>query len=167
MPTKSGQKFVGQNRAPRVQVEYDVELYGAQKKVNLPFVVGVMSELSGKPKEPLARLEERSFVDIDADNFDERLKSMKPRVAMQVPNLLTGEGNLAVDISFDSMDDFSPDKVAEKVAGLKEIFDARKELSNLLSYMDGKVGAEELVGKLLENPALLKAISAKAKEKTE
>lgn len=167
MPAKSGQKFVGQNRAPRVQVEYDVELYGAQKKVNLPFVVGVMSDLSGKPAEPLPRLEERNFVEIDAENFDDRLKSMKPRVAMQVPNVLTGEGNLAVDISFDSMDDFSPDKVAEKVAGLKEILEARKELSNLLSYMDGKVGAEELVGKLLEDPALLKALSAKAKEKEE
>ena len=79
--SNSGQKFIGKNRAPRVQVEYDVELYGAEKKVNLPFVTGVMADLSGKPAEPLPKVEDRNFLDIDCDNFDERLKSMKPRVA--------------------------------------------------------------------------------------
>lgn len=108
MATKNSQKFLAQNRAPRVQVEYDVELYGAEKKVNLPFVMGVMSDLSGKPKDPLPRVDERKFVEIDADNFDERLKSMKPRVAFQVPNVINGDGNLAVDMTFESMEDFSP-----------------------------------------------------------
>ncbi len=164
MASKSGQKFVGQNRAPRVQVEYDVELYGAQKKVNLPFVVAVMSDLSGKPAEPLPKIDDRKFVEIDADNFDDRLKSMRPRVAFQVPNVLTGEGNIAVEMTFDSMEDFNPDKVAEKVEGLKQVLEARKQLSNLLSYMDGKSGAEELIGKLLEDPTLLKALSAQAKQ---
>lgn len=146
----SSQKFIGKNRAPRVQVEYDVELYGAEKKVNLPFVMGVMADLSGKSEVTKdQRVEDKKFLDIDADNFDDRMKSIKPRVAFNVPNVMTGEGNLAVDVSFESMDDFSPDKVAEKVDGVKELLEARRQLSNLLSYMDGKTGAEELITKLL------------------
>ena len=88
------QKFIGRNRAPRVQIEYDVELYGAQKKVQLPFVMGVMSDLSGKPADPLPPVADRKFLEIDVDNFDSRMKAMKPRVQFTVPNLLTGEGNL-------------------------------------------------------------------------
>lgn len=160
---KDAQKFIGQNRAPRVQVEYDVELYGAEKKVNLPFVMGVLSDLSGKPSEPLPKVAERDFVDIDADNFDERLKSMKPRVAFTVPNVISGEGNMAVDLTFESMDDFTPDKVAAKVEGLKQLIEARQQLSNLLSYMDGKSGAEELIAKLLADPTLLQALAAQKK----
>ena len=164
MAHKGAQKFIGKNRAPRVQVEYDVELYGAEKKVNLPFVTGVISDLSGNPAEPLPKLEERKFLDIDCDNFDDRLKSMKPRVTLQVPNVISGEGNIAVDMTFESMDDFSPAAVASKVDGLRELLKARQELANLLSYMDGKSGAEELLNKILEDPALLKALSQKAKE---
>lgn len=164
----SSQKFIGKNRAPRVQVEYDVELYGAEKKVNLPFVMGVMADLSGKSDVTKdQRVEDKKFLDIDADNFDDRMKSIKPRVAFNVPNVMTGEGNLAVDVSFESMDDFSPDKVAEKVDGVKELLEARRQLSNLLSYMDGKTGAEELITKLLEDETLLKALASKAKPKTE
>lgn len=165
MATKSNsQKFVGKNRAPRVQVEYDVELYGSEKKVNLPFVMGVMSDLSGKSEVAQPRLDDRQFLEFDSDNFDDRLKSIKPRVAFNVPNVLTGEGNLAVDVTFESMDDFSPDKVAEKVDGVKELLEARKQLSNLLSYMDGKTGAEELISRLLEDETLLKALAQKAKQ---
>lgn len=164
----SSQKFIGKNRAPRVQVEYDVELYGAEKKVNLPFVMGVMADLSGKSEVAKdQRVEDKKFLDIDADNFDDRMKSIKPRVAFNVPNVMTGEGNLAVDVSFESMDDFSPDKVAEKVDGVKELLEARRQLSNLLSYMDGKTGAEELITKLLEDETLLKALASKVKPKTE
>lgn len=164
----SSQKFIGKNRAPRVQVEYDVELYGAEKKVNLPFVMGVMADLSGKSEVTKdQRVEDKKFLDIDADNFDDRMKSIKPRVAFNVPNVMTGEGNLAVDVSFESMDDFSPDKVAEKVDGVKDLLEARRQLSNLLSYMDGKTGAEELITKLLEDETLLKALASKAKPKTE
>jgi len=165
MASKSAQKFIGKNRAPRVQVEYDVELYGAEKKVNLPFVAGVMADLSGDPKEPLAKVEDRKFLDIDCDNFNDRLKSMKPRVATRVPNAITGEGEMAVDMTFESMDDFSPAAVAAKTDGLKDILKARQELSNLLSYMDGKAGAEDLLDKILKDPALLNALSQKAKEK--
>ena len=163
----NSQKFIAKNRAPRVQVEYDVELYGAEKKVNLPFVMGVISDLSGKPAEPLPRVEERKFMEINAENFDDRMKSIKPRVAFQVPNVLTGEGSIAVDLTFDSMEDFSPDKVAEKVDGIKQLLEARKQLANLLSYMDGKTGAEELISKLLEDPALLKTLSTQVKQENE
>jgi type VI secretion system protein ImpB len=160
MAKKSSQKFIARNRAPRVQIEYDLELYGAEKKVNLPFVMGVMSDLSGKPAEAPPGVADREFLEIDVDNFDDRLKSMKPRVAFQVPNTLTGEGNISVDISFDSMDDFSPAAVAKKVDALNKLLQARTELSNLLTYMDGKSGAEELVGKLLSDPTLMKTLSA-------
>ena len=163
--SNSAQKFIKKNRAPRVQIEYDVELYGAEKKVNLPFVTGVISDLSGDSAEPLPKLEDRKFLEIDCDNFDDRLKSMKTRVAMLVPNAITGEGNIPVDMTFESMDDFSPAAVAAKTEGLKDILKARQELANLLSYMDGKAGAEDLLNKILEDPALLKALAAKAKEK--
>ena len=159
----SSQKFIARNRAPRVQIEYDVELYGAEKKVQLPFVMGVLSDLSGKPSEPLPPVSDRKFLDVDVDNFDARMKSMKPRVAFQVPNTLTGEGNLAVDITFESMDDFSPAAVASKVEGLKQLLEARQQLANLVTYMDGKSGAEELVAKLLADPTLLKSLADTAK----
>jgi type VI secretion system protein ImpB len=159
----SSQKFIARNRAPRVQIEYDVELYGAQKKVQLPFVMGVMSDLSGKPEEALPSVADRKFLEVDVDNFDARMKSMKPRVAFQVENTLTGEGNLPVDITFSSMDDFSPAAVARKVDGLSKLLEARTQLSNLITYMDGKTGAEELIAKVLADPALLKTLTDEAK----
>jgi len=159
MPAKSGQKFIARNRAPRVQIEYDLELYGAQKKVNLPFVMGVMADLSGNPAEPLPKVDARRFADIDVDNFDQCLKAQKPRVAFRVPNTLTGEGDLNVDLTFESMDDFSPAAVARKVDALNKLLTARAELTNLLGYMDGKADAEELIGKLLADPALLKTLT--------
>ena len=167
MPKASSQKFVARNRAPRVQIEYDVELYDAEKKVELPFVMGVMADLSGKPSEALPAVNDRKFLEVDVDNFDERLKATKPRVAFQVPNTLTGEGNLAVDITFESMDDFSPAAVAKKVGALNQLLTARMQLSNLLTYMDGKSGAEDLISKLLNDPALLQVLSSKPKPEDE
>jgi type VI secretion system protein ImpB len=163
MAKASSQKFIARNRAPRVQIEYDVETYGAEKKVELPFVVGVMSDLSGKPTDPLPPVADRKMLEIDVDNFDDRLKAMKPRVAFTVPNTLTGEGNLAVDITFESMADFSPAAIARKVDGLNKLLEARTQLSNLLTYMDGKTGAEELMNKVLQDPALLASLAATAK----
>jgi type VI secretion system protein ImpB len=160
---QSSQKFIARNRAPRVQIEYDVELYGAEKKVQLPFVQGVMADLSGKPAEALPPVADRKFLEIDVDNFDDRLKSMKPRVAFQVPNTLTGEGNLNVDITFESMDDFSPAAVARKVGALNQLLQAREQLSNLVTYMDGKSGAEELIAKVLADPALLQSLASAPK----
>lgn len=161
MAKSSSQKFIARNRAPRVQIEYDVETYGSEKKVQLPFVVGVMSDLSGKPSEALPPVADRKMLEIDVDNFDDRMRSMKPRVAFTVPNTLTGEGNLAVDITFESMDDFSPGAVAKKVDSLAKLLEARNQLSNLLTYMDGKSGAEALITKVLNDPALLASIAAK------
>jgi len=163
MAKPSSQKFIARNRAPRVQIEYDVEVYGAQKKVQVPFVMGVMADLTGDAKEPLPSVDDRKFVNIDIDNFDERMKSMKPRVAFTVPNTLTGEGNLAVDITFESMEDFSPAAVARKVDALNKLLEARQQLSNLITYMDGKAGAEDLIAKVLNDPALLKSLADKAK----
>lgn len=159
MAKASSQKFIARNRAPRVQIEYDLELYGAEKQINLPFVMGVMADLSGKPEDGLDPVADRKFLEIDVDNFDDRLKSSKPRVAFQVPNTLTGEGNLSVDLTFESMDDFSPAAVARKVDSLNKLLTARTQLSNLLSYMDGKSGAEELVGRILNDPSLLQALA--------
>jgi type VI secretion system protein ImpB len=156
----SSQKFIARNRAPRVQIEYDVEVYGAQKKIQLPFVMGVMADLSGKPKEALPNVVDRKFLEISTDNFDDRLKAMKPRVAYQVPNTLTGEGNISVDITFESLDDFSPAAIASKVDALNQLVQARNQLKNLVTYMDGKTGAEELLAKILKDPALLQAIAS-------
>ena len=163
MAKASAQKFIARNRAPRVQIEYDVELYGAEKKIQLPFVMGVLADLSGKPTEPLPPVADRKFLDIDVDNFDSRMKALKPRVAFQVPNTLTGEGNLNVELTFDSMDDFSPAAVASKVDALNKLLEARTQLANLITYMDGKTGAEELIAKVLADPALLSSLTAEAK----
>jgi type VI secretion system protein ImpB len=157
---KSGQKFIARNRAPRVQIEYDVEIYGSEKKIQLPFLMGVMADLSGKPAEALPDIGDRKFLDIDIDNFDARLKAIKPRVAFQVPNTLTGEGNVNVDITFESMDDFSPAAIARKNEALNKLLEARTQLANLLTYMDGKTGAEELIAKVLQDPSLLKTLAA-------
>ena len=157
----SSQKFIARNRAPRVQIEYDVELYGAEKKIQLPFVMGVLADLSGKvkPDEPLPPVAERKFLDIDVDNFDSRMKALKPRAAFSVPNTLTGEGNINVELTFENMDDFSPAAVARKVDALNKLLEAREQLANLITYMDGKTGAEDLVSKLLRDPALLQTLA--------
>ncbi|HUN91014.1 MAG TPA: type VI secretion system contractile sheath small subunit [Burkholderiaceae bacterium] len=160
MATESSQKFIARNRAPRVQIEYDVEIYGAQKRVQIPFVMGVMADLSGQPAEPLAPVAERKFMEIDVDNFDERLKATRPRVEVQVRNTLTGEGQLGVEMTFESLEDFAPAAIARKVEPLRLLLEARNQLKNLLTYMDGKAGAEELIERMLQDPALLQAMAA-------
>ena len=161
--SKSSQKFIARNRAPRVQIEYDVELYGAEKKVQLPFIMGVLADLSGKPADPLAPVGDRKFLEFDTDNFDSRMKAMKPRAAFAVPNALTGEGDMKVDITFESMDDFSPAAVARKVDALNKLLEARTQLANLVTYMDGKGGAEELLAKVMEDPTLLQTLASSKK----
>ena len=167
MAKQSGQKFLNRNRAPRVHLEYDVELHGSQKKIQLPFVMGVMADLSGKPEEALPPVAEREFKEIDVDNFDERMKAMKPRGAFLVPNTLTGDGEFPVDITFESMDDFSPAEVARKVGALRKLLEARTQLSNLITYMDGKTCAEELIAKAIQDPALLQSLAAAPKPQAE
>jgi len=163
MAKQSSQKFIARNRAPRVQIEYDVEVYGAQKKVQVPFVMGVMSDLSGANNAELPGVEERKSLLIDVDNFDQRLQSMKPRVSFSVPNTLTGEGNLNVDITFESMDDFSPAAVARRVAPIAKLLEARTQLANLATYMDGKAGAEKLIAQAINDPALLQSLASAPK----
>jgi type VI secretion system protein ImpB len=163
MSKPSAQKFIARNRAPRVQIEYDVELYGATRQIELPFVMGVMSDLSGKPAQPLPPVDQRKALEIDVDNFDERLKAIKPRVAFNVPNTLTEQGNLSVQMEFESMDDFSPAAVARQVEPLRRLLEARTQLTNLLTYMDGKSQAEELINRVLADPALLASLSAAPK----
>jgi len=155
---QSSQKFIARNRAPRVQIEYDVEVYGAEKKVQIPFVMGVLADLAGKQETPLPPVEDRKMLDIDVDNFDSRMKALKPRAAFSVPNTLTGQGELKVDISFENLDDFSPGAVARKVGGLDKLLEARTQLANLLTYLDGKTGAENLIQKVLQDPELLKSL---------
>ena len=167
MAKESSQKFIARNRAPRVQIEYDVEVYGAEKTIQLPFVMGVMADLSGNPEQPLPAVADRKMLEIDVDNFDERLKAMKPRAAFRVPNTLSGEGNISVDLTFESMDDFSPAAVARKVDALRQLLDARTQLANLLTYMDGKAGAEELIAKALNDPSLLQSLASAPKPEAE
>jgi type VI secretion system protein ImpC len=158
----SSQKFIARNRAPRVQIEYALELYGAEKKVQLPFVMGVLADLSGKPAEPLPPVADRKFLDVDIDNFDARMKALQPRVVLQVADLLTGQGQLAVDLTFERMDDFSPGAVARRIKPLANLLEERGHLANLLTFMDSKGGAEELVAKVLDDPSLLKNLAVSA-----
>lgn len=159
---KSGQKFIARNRAPRVQIEYDVETYGSDRKVDIPFVMGVLSDLAGKSKVEQPNLEQRKFLEIDVDNFDDRLKSVQPRTAFFVQNEISGNGMLGVDLTFESLDDFSPDNVARQVPELNQLLMARRQLSNLLSYMDGKSNAEEMLMKALKNRPLLESLARPA-----
>jgi type VI secretion system protein ImpB len=155
----SGQKFIGRNRAPRGQIEYDVELYGAQKKVQLPFVMGVLADLSGTPAEAPPPVADRKFLEVSVDNFDDRLSAMKPRFAGQVKNTLSGDGEMKVEMTFDQLSDFSPSAIAQKIPALAELLRARAQLANLITYMDGKTGAEELIANALKDPALLQMIA--------
>ena len=160
MVKESSQKFIARNRAPRVQIEYDVEVYGSEKKVSLPFVMGVMAYLSGQSVEPSVPVADRKFLEIDMDNFEDRMKSAGPRINISVPNTLTGEGNLGVELKFQTMDDFSPAAVARNVDPLAKLLEARSQLTNLITYMDGKSGAEDLIAKALSDPALLRSLAA-------
>jgi type VI secretion system protein ImpB len=140
-------------RRPRVQITYDVETNGAMQKTELPFVVGVMADLSGQPKEALRPLKERKFTNIDRDNFNDVLERSAPRLAMKVDNKLTGENDtkLAVELNFKHIDDFEPARVAEQVAPLKELLDMRLRLTQLLSKMEGNDKLEALLGDELGN----------------
>ena len=165
--SNSSQKFIARNRAPRVQIEYDVELYGSEKKVQIPFIMGVMADLAGKPLEDLPPVADRKFLEIDIDNFDDRMKAIKPRAAFAVDNTLTGEGKLAIDLTFESMEDFSPAAIARNVEPLAKLLEARTQLNNLLTYMDGKTGAEDLIAQALGDSALLKSLASAEKPTTE
>ncbi|QUL36775.1 type VI secretion system contractile sheath small subunit [Erythrobacter sp. JK5] len=164
----SGQKFISRNRSPRVHISYDVETYGARKSVELPFVMGVMSDLSGKSEVAKKDLKDREFSEFDIDNFDKRMAAISPRAAFLVDNEIEGEGKLGVDLTFKKMDDFEPGKIAQNVPALAKLLEARQQLNDLLIMMDGKQNATELLDKVLKDENLLKALSeAKAKSEAE
>lgn len=156
----SGQKFISRNRTPRVHITYDVETGNARKNVELPFVMGVMADLSGKSHVEKKALKDRDFLDFSVDNFDRRMEAIAPRAAFNVDNTLDGDGKLAVDLTFKRMEDFSPGEVAKNIPALAKLVEARQQLADLLNYMDGKDGAQELLDRVLKDPDLLKAISA-------
>jgi type VI secretion system protein ImpB len=160
MPVKSGQRFIKENRAPRVHIEYDVETYGSRKKIELPFVMGVMSDLSGKSLKEKAAVDKREFEEFDVDNFQDRMKGIAPRAVFQVENTLTGEGKLGVELTFDNLDDFTPGAVAKKIPSLAKLLEARQQLNDLMLYMDGKDQAQDLLDRVLKDPNLLKSLSA-------
>lgn len=159
----SSQKFINRNRAPRVQIEYDVELYGAEKTIEIPFVNGVFADLSGSNTEGLPSVADRKFLEIDIDNFDERMSAIAPALKFSVSNELTGEGQLPIELDIQRMDDFSPGSIARNIEPLRKLLEARNQLSNLLTYMDGKSDAEQLVAQLLEDPALMNSLLQQAK----
>jgi type VI secretion system protein ImpB len=150
MPAASQQHTLDRVRRPRVQLTYDVETNGAMQKVELPFVVGVMADLSGQPKEPLKPMKERKFVQIDKDNFDDVLAKSAPRLALRVADRLSGgDGKLAVELNFKSLDDFDPARVAEQVPALRALLEKRQQLSQLLSKMEGNDKLEGLLAEVL------------------
>ena len=159
MGSESLQHKLDRVRRPRVQITYDVETGGAMQKVELPFVVGVMADLSGQPKEALRPMKDRKFTTIDRDNFNDVLQRSAPRVALKVENKLTDqEGKLGVELNFKSMDDFEPAKVAAQVPALKEMLDMRHRLTQLMSKMEGNDKLEAMLADVLKNTEKAKAI---------
>lgn len=150
---KSSQKFIGRNRPPRVHISYDLDVNGP-KKVELPFVMGVLADLSGKSENPLPAIDERKFLEFDGENFDARMEAIAPRAAFQVDNKVTGEGKLAVDLTFNSMEDFSPDAVARNTEGLQSLVNKRDQLQRLKGWIDGKSKAEKMISELMSDPEL-------------
>ena len=156
---KSGQRFIKENRAPRVHIEYEVETFGSRQKVELPFVMGVMSDLSGKSNVEKKGMDKRDFQEFDMDNFDQRMTAIAPRAAFHVDNTLTGDGKMSVDLTFKTMNDFSPGAVARNTPALAKLLETREQLNDLMLYMDGKDGAQELLDKVLRDPELMSALA--------
>jgi type VI secretion system protein ImpB len=166
MSSDSGQKFIKRNRPPRVQISYE-DPYDAQKKVELPFVMGVMSDLSGNASQvDKPSVADRKFSDVDMDNIEAYMKSVAPAAQFRVDDKLSGEDNqkMGINLTFNSMDDFSPAGVAKQVPALNALLEARAQLANLQRYMDGKVAAETQLKKLLNDPKLMAALEQRKAE---
>ncbi|HKF55842.1 MAG TPA: type VI secretion system contractile sheath small subunit [Blastocatellia bacterium] len=161
MPKKESlQHKLDRVRPPRVHITYDVELGGAIEQKELPFVIGVIGDFSGKPDQPLPRIKERKFIEVDRDNFDQVLAGMKPRLALRVDNKLANdESKMRVELRFNSLEDFEPDKVVNQVEPLRKLVEARRRLSDLLSKMDGNDKLEELLQEVIQNTAAQKQLS--------
>jgi len=163
MAKESLQHTLDRVRAPRVQITYDVEVGDSIEMKEIPFVVGVLSDLSGKPDEPLPKLKDRKFVEIDRDNFDTVLAGMKPRLAFKVDNKLTDDDSkIAVELRFKSMDDFHPEHVAEQIKPVRKLVEARKRLSDLLNKLDGNDRLDELLQDVISSTDALEKLGAEA-----
>jgi type VI secretion system protein ImpB len=163
MAKESLQHTLDRVRAPRVQITYDVEIGDAIEMKEIPFVVGVLSDLSGKPDEPLPKLKERKFIEIDRDNFNNVLEGMKPRVAYRVENKLTeDDGQVAVELRFKSMDDFHPERVAEQIGPVRKLVEARKRLSEMLNKLDGNDKLDELLQDIISSTDSLEKLGKEA-----
>jgi len=160
MAKESLQHTLDRVRAPRVQITYDVEVGDAIEMKEIPFVVGVLADLSGKPDQPLPKLKERKFIEIDRDNFNNVLEGMNPRVAYRVDNKLTeDDAQVAVELRFKSMDDFHPERVAEQIGPVRKLVEARKRLSELLNKLDGNDKLDELLQDVISSTDSLEKLS--------
>jgi type VI secretion system protein ImpB len=158
---ESTQHKLDRIRPPRVQITYDVEIGDAIQKKELPFVVGVMADLSGKPEVPLAKLKERKFVEIDRDNFNDVLASSAPRLTYRVDNRLTNDGSkLNVELKFRNLDDFNPTNVVNQIEPLRKLLEARRRLTDLLGKLDGNDKLDELLQEVVSNTDGLKELKA-------
>ncbi len=164
MPKKeSTQHKLDRVRSPRVHITYDLEVGGAIQLKEIPFVVGVLGDFSGKPAEPLPRLKDRKFVNIDRDNFDQVLAGMKPRLALKVDNKLTDEDTkLGVELNFKSLEDFEPEKVVNQVEPLRKLLEARRRLSDLVHKIDGNDKLDEILQTVISNTESLKKVGTAA-----
>jgi type VI secretion system protein ImpB len=162
MAREGTQKKLERVRPPRVNISYDVETGGAIETKELPFLMGVLADFSGQPAEALPRLKERKFVEVNPDNFDTVLKSMKPRVAFTVENKLQlGAGNkIGVDLTFESLDDFSPENVAQRVKPLKELLDLRTKLADLRGSLQGNDKLDEILQNTLNDTSAMKKLES-------
>jgi len=169
MAKDSGQSFIRRNRPPRVHITYE-DPYNAERLVELPFVMGVLADLSGNASTvEKADMDERKFLDIDMDNFESRMAAIAPAARFRVKNKLGDDSSeeLGVELGFKKMDDFGPTQVARQVPALAKLLQAREQLANLLRYMDGKVAAEDQIKKLLADPQLMAALKERAAQKGE
>ena len=166
--SNSGQKFISRNRKPRVHITYE-DPYDAEKLVELPFVMGVLADLSGNSSAvEKPDMADRTLLDIDMDNFDKRMAAIEPGLSMKVPNKLgggDGRDKLSVNVKFKKMEDFAPAAIARQVPAVAKLLQAREQLTNLLRYMDGKVAAEDALKKLLADPQLMAAMKDKLAER--
>jgi type VI secretion system protein ImpB len=167
MAKDSGQKFIRRNRPPRVHITYENPT-NAEEKVEIPFVMGVMSDLSGNnPGVEKEEVYRRKFLDFDMDNIDQRMAAIQPGVTFRVENKLTDNSGekMSVNLRFNKLADFEPAAIARQVPALAKLLEARTQLSNLMRYMDGKVAAEQSLNKLLSDPRLMAAVKSRAGEK--
>jgi len=158
---ESTQHTLDRIRPPRVQITYDVEIGGAFEKKEIPFVVGVMADLSGMPEAPLPKLKDRKFVEIDRDNFSDVMASISPHLVFRVPNKVANDGSaMGVELRFKTIDDFGPLSLIDQVASLKKMFDVRSKLNDLVSKLDGNDALDEKLQELLKQPDALKQLKA-------